>query len=282
MWLKFLHEIFYNSQCKKFYRIATLGIVIIEKSELAIILCSVIFFSEYSKQVSKKSKVCLFWFTHAYYRECLKKSCRLCFIKSSIKSFLVKQNAIFMQARSRFAGMDITQTFHRNDHNKKVLLKRPIQVRQDKTSHINSPSVEVYEKSYPNQHWLAQGQKLKHKSNVCNNVMALFWCVHCFHIVNIYHTYFRCLHFWLWTSKYQLAYCLRDFLFSIWVFFHNHSRITGLQGKGERISLTHHYHFHPLHRHLDICRAITVESTHIHIGSSRNRTGNLWFPSASH
>ena len=39
-------------------------------------------------------------------------------------------------------------------------------------------------------------------------------------------------------------------LFSILVFFHEHSRITGLQGKGEGISLTPHYHFHPLHRHL--------------------------------
>ena len=39
------------------------------------------------------------------------------------------------------------------------------------------------------------------------------------------------------------------FFFSIWTFFHNHSRITGLQGKGEGISLTPHYHFHPLHRY---------------------------------
>ena len=44
--------------------------------------------------------------------------------------------------------------------------------------------------------------------------------------------------------------------FSIWVLFHEHSRITGLQGKGEGIPLTPHYHFHPLHRHLDISRAI--------------------------
>ena len=29
--------------------------------------------------------------------------------------------------------------------------------------------------------------------------------------------------------------------FSIWVFFHEHSRITGLQGKGEGISLTPHH-----------------------------------------
>ena len=39
------------------------------------------------------------------------------------------------------------------------------------------------------------------------------------------------------------------FFFFFWVFFHEHSRITGLQGKGEGISLTTHYHFHPLHRH---------------------------------
>ena len=52
------------------------------------------------------------------------------------------------------------------------------------------------------------------------------------------------------------------------VFFQGHSRITGLHGKGEGISLTPHYHFHPLHRHF--------------IASSRTRTGNLYFQSASH
>ena len=71
------------------------------------------------------------------------------------------------------------------------------------------------------------------------------------------------------------------FFFSIWVFFHDHSRITGLQGKGEGISLTPHYQFHPLHRHLDISRVITAGSSPLHIASSRTRTGNLWFPSAS-
>ena len=71
------------------------------------------------------------------------------------------------------------------------------------------------------------------------------------------------------------------FFFFIWVFSHDHSRITGLQGKGEGISLTPHYHFHPLHRHLDISRAITTESSPLHIASSRTRTGNLWLPSAS-
>ena len=69
--------------------------------------------------------------------------------------------------------------------------------------------------------------------------------------------------------------------FSIWVFYHDHSRITGLQGKGEGISLTPNYHFHPPHRHLDISRAIAAESSPLHIASSWTRTGNLWFPSSS-
>ena len=71
------------------------------------------------------------------------------------------------------------------------------------------------------------------------------------------------------------------FFFVIWVFFHEHARITGLHGKGEGISLIPHYHFHPLNMHLDISRAITAESSPLHIASSRTRTGNLWFPSAS-
>ena len=71
------------------------------------------------------------------------------------------------------------------------------------------------------------------------------------------------------------------FFFSTWVFFHEHSRIAGLQGKGEGISLTPHYHFHPLHRRLDISRAIAAESSPLRIASSRTRAGDLWFPSAS-
>ena len=67
------------------------------------------------------------------------------------------------------------------------------------------------------------------------------------------------------------------FFFPICVFFHEHSRITGLQENGEGISLTPHQ----LHRHLDISWAITTESSPLHIASSRTRTGNLWFPSAS-
>ena len=71
------------------------------------------------------------------------------------------------------------------------------------------------------------------------------------------------------------------FFFSIWVFFLDHSWITWLQGKGEGISLTPHYHFHLLHRHLDISRVITAESSLLPIGSSQAQTRNLWFPSAS-
>ena len=76
----------------------------------------------------------------------------------------------------------------------------------------------------------------------------------------------------------------KNYFFSIWVFSHDHSRITGLQGKRKGISLTPHYHFHPLHRHLDISRAITAESSPLHIASSRTRTSNRgnvlnWFKS---
>ena len=64
--------------------------------------------------------------------------------------------------------------------------------------------------------------------------------------------------------------------FSIWGFIHNYSRIIGLQGKGDGISSTPHYHFHPLHRHLDISRAITAEISPLHIGSSQIRNGSQW------
>ena len=71
------------------------------------------------------------------------------------------------------------------------------------------------------------------------------------------------------------------YIYSIWVFLHDHSCITGWQGKGEDISLAPHYHFHLLHRHLDISWAITTESSPLYIESSQTQTGNLWFPTAS-
>ena len=46
--------------------------------------------------------------------------------------------------------------------------------------------------------------------------------------------------------------------FSVWVFFHKLSRITGMQGEEEGISLTPHYHFHPLpNQPGDYCRELT-------------------------
>ena len=78
--------------------------------------------------------------------------------------------------------------------------------------------------------------------------------------------------------------CIRSYsgphfflIFSIWVFFHDHSRITRLQGKGEGISFTPHYHFHPLYRHLDSSQTITAESSPLHIASSWTRTGTFGF-----
>ena len=69
--------------------------------------------------------------------------------------------------------------------------------------------------------------------------------------------------------------------FFIWVFLQEHSWFTGRQRKEEVISLSPLYHFYPLHRHLDISRAITAESSPLHIANSQTRTGNLWFPSVS-
>ena len=70
-----------------------------------------------------------------------------------------------------------------------------------------------------------------------------------------------------------------SFFLSFWVFVHEHSRIAGLQGKGEGISLTPPYYFNPLCRHLDINLVITVESSPLHIAMTQIE--NLWFTSAS-
>ena len=66
---------------------------------------------------------------------------------------------------------------------------------------------------------------------------------------------------WILRNFYQNSFLQNIFLyfFSIWVFFYVHSQIIGPQGKGDGISLTPHYHFHSLQRHLDISRAITAE-----------------------
>ena len=48
--------------------------------------------------------------------------------------------------------------------------------------------------------------------------------------------------------------------FSIWFFFHKHSRFTGQQVQGEAIFLSPFYHFHLLYRHLDISCVIAAEN----------------------
>ena len=81
----------------------------------------------------------------------------------------------------------------------------------------------------------------------------------------IFHLVHNHIHYICFASNYKSIYIY--IFFSMWVFLHEHSRITGLQGKGKGISLTPHYHFHPLHRNLDISRAITAESSPLHIAS---------------
>ena len=67
------------------------------------------------------------------------------------------------------------------------------------------------------------------------------------------------------------------FFFSICVFFHEHSRFTGQQGKGEDIFLTPLYHFCSLHIHLDISQAITAESSPLHIVAAGLEPGTFGF-----
>ena len=47
--------------------------------------------------------------------------------------------------------------------------------------------------------------------------------------------------------------------------------------KGKAISLYPFYHFHPLHRDLDISWVIAAESSHLRTTGSRNRTWKVWY-----
>ena len=83
---------------------------------------------------------------------------------------------------------------------------------------------------------------------------------------------------WKLPSSYiGLVSSVRRFFFSIWVFFHEHLQITELPGKGEGISLTPHYQFHPLHW----VAGRLLQSAPLHIASCRTRTGNFWLPLTS-
>ena len=63
-------------------------------------------------------------------------------------------------------------------------------------------------------------------------------------------------------------------------FFHPRFSFINIH-EGEAISLTPFYLFLPLHRNQGISRAITAESSLLHIRSSRTRIGNFYMPSAS-
>ena len=85
----------------------------------------------------------------------------------------------------------------------------------------------------------------------------------------------------IWTNFDDFAFVFVFVFFSICVFFHEHTGFTGQQGKEKVISLTPLYHFYPLHRHLDISRAIITGSSPLLIAGGQTRTENLWFPRAS-
>ena len=72
-------------------------------------------------------------------------------------------------------------------------------------------------------------------------------------------------------TLYQADILLNQFLsyeinifFSVWVFFHEHLKFTGQQGKGKAVSLTSIYHFYLLHRHLKTLTGQLLERAHLY------------------
>ena len=68
--------------------------------------------------------------------------------------------------------------------------------------------------------------------------------------------------------------------FSICVFVHAYSQFAGQHGNGNAIFL--YPNFYSLHRYWKILRVIAAEISHLLITDRRARTGNFWFPKASH
>ena len=88
-----------------------------------------------------------------------------------------------------------------------------------------------------------------------------------------------CIFVW---RKEVLIFSLTRFFICISAFLLEHSRFAGQQGR-EAISLTPLYHFHPLHRHLDIIQVITVESSPLHIAAGlESGTYGFWAQVANH
>ena len=66
----------------------------------------------------------------------------------------------------------------------------------------------------------------------------------------------------------------KSLLFSLSVFFHEHSQFTRLQGNEEGTFLGPLYHFHSLRRQLVISRAITKRSTKLAVGFETETFGS--------
>ena len=99
------------------------------------------------------------------------------------------------------------------------------------------------------------------------------------HTVRVFRLSFR--FWWLWYHKLNN---LQNMQISFFLSACSFRKIDDSQDSRERgrlSLLTHLYHFHLLHRHLDISRTITAESSPLHIASNRIRTENFWFPNAS-
>ena len=59
------------------------------------------------------------------------------------------------------------------------------------------------------------------------------------------------------------------FFFLSGFFFKNVHEPQDSKSRETAFFLTPHYHFHPLHRHLDMSQEVTAESSPLHMGSSR-------------
>ena len=92
---------------------------------------------------------------------------------------------------------------------------------------------------------------------------------------------------WPWTllfrDKLSIIFTVNlTFSFFYLGFFSREFMIHRTVEEGKAISLTPLHHFHPFHRHLDIFRVITAESSLLSIGSSPNRIGSYTCPKYSH
>ena len=77
-------------------------------------------------------------------------------------------------------------------------------------------------------------------------------------------------------SKNEKKICFRGiFFFPSGFSFTNIDESQDCRGRRRTFFLTPYYYFHPLHRHLDISRAITAENGPPQIASNRTRTENL-------